>query len=70
MKNYINFTDRVMDIDINNAVIFFRNSDKFGDIRFEKATEAKWDNVDLIPRLTLDYYKEVAKTGEPLFVYQ
>ena len=58
------------DLDIKNAVIFYRNSEKFGDIRFEKASAADWKNVDVIPQLTLDYYKEVAKTGEPVFIYQ
>lgn len=58
------------DIDMENAVIFFRNSEKTGDIRFEKATEVDWKNVDVIPQLTLDYYKQVAKSDEPLFVYQ
>ena len=58
------------DINMDNAVIFFRNSEKIGDIRFEKATEVDWGNVDVIPQLTLDYYDEVAKTDEPLFVYQ
>ncbi|MEI6850699.1 MAG: hypothetical protein WCK26_01900 [Candidatus Saccharibacteria bacterium] len=58
------------DLDINDAVIFYRNSEKFGDIRFEKAIGADWNKVDIIPQLTLDYYQEVAKTEEPLFLYQ
>jgi hypothetical protein len=62
--------DTESDINMNDAVVFYRNSEKFGDIRFEKATEVDWGNVDVIPQLTLNYYKEVAETGEPLFVYQ
>ena len=62
--------DTTSNIDIKNAVIFYRNSNKFGDIRFEPADQADWTKVDIIPQLTLDYFAEVAKTNEPLFLHQ
>lgn len=61
--------DTESDIDMGKAVIFYRNSDEVGDIRFEKAAEADWNNVATIPQLTLDYYKEMAETGEAPFIY-
>ncbi len=61
--------DTVASIDINIAVIFYRNSDKFGDVRFEPASNANWDQVNIIPPITLKHYNDVAKTGESLFPY-
>lgn len=57
------------DIDMTNSVIFYRSSNKPGDIYFEKAWEAKWDSLGEITELSLKHYRDVAANGEPLFAY-
>lgn len=61
--------DTGTDIDMSKAVIFYRDSNTAGDIRFQKASEADWSQVAVIPPITLEHYKNVAENGEPLFAY-
>lgn len=56
-------------LDITDAVIFYRDSNKPGDIRFERADDADWSTVATIPQITLDHYKRAATGQEPLFAF-
>ena len=56
-------------LDMEQAIIYFREGSGFDDVRFVRALDIDWAEVDVIPDITLRHYHEVAEGREELFAY-
>lgn len=57
----------VKDIEIKKSVVYFRNSSS--KIEFKRASKVDLNQLNFVPELTRQHYRDVLKTGEALFPY-
>lgn len=59
--------DTDKDIDIEKAVVYFRNGSN--DIEFKRAKDVSLKKLSSVPDIARQNYRDVVRTGEPLFPY-